>query len=64
MEVSGQLHAPAVLPPGKSPRYPMMMMMSLFECESQNEKELFLIMCDLTAVIELILQGCIQKFPD
>jgi hypothetical protein len=23
-----------------------------------------LIMCDLTAVIELILQGCIQKFPD
>jgi len=23
MEVSGQLHAPAALPPGKSPRYPL-----------------------------------------
>jgi hypothetical protein len=23
MEVSGQLHAPAALPPGKAPRYPM-----------------------------------------
>jgi hypothetical protein len=22
LEVSGQLHAPAALPPGKSPRYP------------------------------------------
>jgi hypothetical protein len=58
LEVSGQLHAPAALPPGKSPRYPFYRRLGGPQSRSgrYGEEKIFFTLSGLELSLPLVVQ--------
>jgi hypothetical protein len=59
MGVSGQLHGPAALSPGKEPLVPLDRRLSGLQSRSGHDGEE-----KSSLATSLLIRGCIQKFPD
>jgi hypothetical protein len=66
LEVSGQLHAPAALPPGKSPRYPFYRRLGGPQSRSgrYGEVKFFFTLPGFELPLPLIVQPIASRYTD
>jgi hypothetical protein len=64
--VSGQLHVPAALPPGKSPRYPFYRRLGGTQSRSgrYGEVQIFFILSGVELPLPLIVQPLASRYTD